>query len=87
MCITIGSAAWAQQPQVAQVGGHVESEPRDDSIAEQRSPIATAVTPEAVRLRSPTNSAHKSLGTLGKCSITAVRSGFERLFVPLTLSR
>ena len=58
-----GSAAWAQQPQVTQVGGQAPSSLPARSDVVQGSSTTRLVNPEAVTARAPTTRARRNLRT------------------------
>ena len=62
---TTGSAAWAQQPHVTQIGGQSPSSRPGCSEPVQGSPTTDLETPEALKVSNATMSASKNRRTQG----------------------
>jgi hypothetical protein len=65
MTTVAGSTAWAQQPHVTQVGGHVPSARPDCSSPVQGSDSSKLDTPEALNVNNPTMIARANCRTWG----------------------
>jgi hypothetical protein len=72
------STAWAQQPQVTQVGGQALSSLPAGSLAVHGSALTRPTTPDALNVSNETMMARANRRTRSKCNIQARRSRHGR---------